>query len=272
MSSSNSLYLLVVLYKTSVDKADTLQSINACKSLLEDSQLLMWDNSPTPLPRDQQHWLNGLAGKVQYIHTPQNMPLSVLYNQAIGRITDARYLVILDQDSRFDESYIHAITAAGAAHPDINLMVPVIRHNQQIMSPGWFYRFKGAYRSRITFGVNDSRNMSVVSSGMVISVSWLQGQFEGFNERLTFYGIDTFFSVQYRLQNPYFLVLDCRFDHSLSVTEHEPYAVKKRRFDNHILSLAELTRRRNWLIRLAGWMYIQWEKIKFGWKYDKSAS
>ena len=261
--------ILVVLYKMEVDKCPTIQSLLKSKEYLNDSTVVIWDNSPTPLSQETIEGLKKQLPDVSYTSTPSNTSLSVIYNTVSRQYEQYEFMVFLDQDSHFSGAYFSEINEAKKQFPDINLYVPVIKHEQTIMSPGYYYGFKGGYRKSVTTGVHSTKNMCVIASGMCVSFRYLKNGFEGFNEKLTFYGIDTFFSTQYRQDNESFYVLAAPFGHSLSLNEEEKYETKLRRFVNHKKSLKILTENAGLFVKLQCRLYVLLQTIQFKLKHQK---
>lgn len=259
--------VLVVLYKMNIDLCPTIQSLTNNAEHLANSTLVLWDNSPEPVSPAHLDVLKKKLPDVVYIYTPSNTSLSEIYNTVIRQYYNHEFLIFLDQDSQFTQEYFLQINKGRQQFSNINLFVPVIRHEGVIMSPGYYYYFKGKYRQNIDFGICSTRNMCVIASGMCVSFKYLKNEFGGFNEKLVFYGIDTFFSINYREGNEFFYVLDCPFDHSLSLTEDEQYETKLRRFDNHRKSLLILTENSGLLVKMICRLYILFESIKFRLKY-----
>lgn len=262
--------ILIVLYKINLEDCPTIKSLIVSKQYLQKSKVVIWDNSPIPQTNSQIDWFKDQFHELSYIHTSSNTSLSKIYNKVFKEHKDYEHLIIFDQDSNFSKDYFEKIDAAKKEHRFINLFVPVIRYGNAIMSPGYYYHFKGRYRQEIMPGVNSAKNMCVITSGMCVSLDYLNNRFEDFNEKLTFYGIDTFFSLQYRQDNEYFYVLNCFFDHSLSLNENEQYETKLRRFTNHKKSLLVLTENSNLITKLMCKFYVVFQTVKFKMKHNKA--
>lgn len=70
-------------------------------------------------------------------------------------------------------------------------------------------------------------------SGMCIRLDVINDYKILFDENLSFYGIDTKFSIDYSKKFPFLYVLDYRLKHNLSKFEKEEYTIKERRFKSH---------------------------------------
>jgi hypothetical protein len=255
--------VLVVLYRTSVNNCTSIQSLFRSANCLLNSTIVVWDNSPEHLGHDELKLLKENLSDVSYLHTPENISLSKIYNSVIKQFSDYQFHVFLDQDSSFDGQFFMEVNEARKKHGDINLFVPMIRHEQKLLSPGYYYSFTGSYRKSINAGINSTKNLSIITSGMCISSRYLRDVFSGFNEKLTFYGIDTYFSVQYRKENNWFYVLNSRFDHSLSLNENEPYEIKWARFKNHRAAMLVLTENTGFIVRTMCQLYLGFSTLRF---------
>lgn len=181
---------------------------------------------------DEKEFLGKSLINSKYVHTPDNLPLSKIYNSIIEHHRQGNYFIIFDQDSTFDIEYFTTLEAAIYANQDINLFLPYVVHKGLIVSPGDYKIIKGKYWKQINTGRIQARNKAAISSGMVISFRYLNTTFKGYDERLTLYGIDTYFMLQYALSNKYFFVLDYKLKHSLSIFENEDVETVLKRFKN----------------------------------------
>jgi len=254
--------ILVVIYKQSVFDSETLKSLISLRSYVFNSKITIWDNSPTSLPNDELEYLKLNLNNLSYIHTPENIGLAKIYNEVIKTSNDSGYVILFDQDSEFDARYFEMLKSGIIEFPTINLFVPLIMHSDSIMSPGYYICFKGSLWKEIKLGKVSSKNMAIITSGMAISSKYLSGVFKGFDEEFVFYGIDTYFSIQYRDQNDFFYVFDCNFKHDLAINSDEKYDDRLRRFKNHRKSLIKLSKR-SVITYLATIPYVSYKTVKF---------
>ena len=225
--------LIVVLYRLSVRESPTLQSLARCTGELDAGDIVVvWDNSPESQDRKDLAELGAaLPAALHYRHTPENLSLALIYNRAIAAHPEASFVFLLDQDSGFGEEYFREIDTAAAAHPDINLFMPLIRHGRQVVTPGHFHYFKGKYWRTAQYGRVNARGNTAITSGMCIRMPYLQ-RLGGFDERLRLYGIDTNFMIRYSRDNAFFFVISAPFSHHLSDFAQEDRVIKKARFDD----------------------------------------
>lgn len=213
--------LLVVLYKIKIGESPTIQSIvNYVKSIdpenLKSYQLFIWDNSP-----DICHDIEAFKQEysfldIEYVHTPQNMTLSKIYNQ-IGQISIQMnsYLTLFDQDTTIEFKYFEQLkNAQSIGYP---LILPKIQCNEILVSPGKRFMSKGILLKNIESGTMNSKNLLAINSGMSISSAvFLLIQYD---ERLRFYGTDTYFMRQYEKYYNTVFILDSVLEHSLAEME-----------------------------------------------------
>lgn len=225
--------IIIVLYRIELDASQTVQSLLDNKSQLSDrDKVVLWDNGPTAQSQDAlSQLIDKLSCEIDYRHTPENVSLAAIYNQAYRSNPDYQIVHLFDQDSTFDGAYFEAVARASAQYPEINLFLPLIRSGETIISPGYFLYFKGQYWKKQRLGLVKARRNTAIASGMAIRMRYLQ-QFGSFEEKLKLYGIDTNFMLRYARDNKYFYVFDVNFQHDVSDFKEESREVKQRRFDD----------------------------------------
>lgn len=98
-----------------------------------------WDNSPDGFNKgntsESIQKLKGFGLTVKYFNSPENMPLSAIYNTSLDDYCHNKdYLMIFDQDSKFDGNYfIEFEKSIGRSQYDI--VLPVIKYKNKIVSP-----------------------------------------------------------------------------------------------------------------------------------------
>ncbi|SIT48031.1 conserved hypothetical protein [Paraburkholderia piptadeniae] len=183
--------IFVVLYRRRPDAAETLVTLSRVnfRSLGFDVELHIWDNAASVPTPPQQGFL---PFKWRYIASQDNEPLSRVYN-ALFRNSTGSYVIVFDQDSSVDEWFFRSL-AASIASVHAEVFVPVIKHDERVISPGRLRWIKGAPLTHLR--VNDilPRHFTAMMSGLCIARSFLTrlGQ-RPFDERLRFYGVDTRF-------------------------------------------------------------------------------
>ena len=225
--------ILIVLYKLSPEQSDTLKSLSQCKLAKDYARILILDNSPkaydTEQRRTMEEMLDGFA--FEYRHNRRNEYLSTLYNQTIQELQENEYLILLDHDSQFDLNFLEETKKSISAHPEIDLFLPLIYCDNQLVSPSRMVLFKGKYLNSEPTGVCAAHHAMAINSGMVISGRYLRNSFPGYDERFHFYCTDCDFMWKYARQRTTYCVIPYRIQHSLEFYGfNEPYEKKVRRF------------------------------------------
>ena len=229
------LNILIVLYKKKPFESETFKSLQKCKHLLRGCCVTyIWDNSPELLSSDEEKDLveNNAELAIQYLTKSGNTSLSKIYNHIVKLCSRDSFLVILDHDTSFDESYITEIlkTTESSENSDINLFLPLILSCNKIFSPSFEYlKLRSVLWKYPRVGRIPVKNMQAINSGMVIRTNYLKDAFPGYDEHLKFYVTDLDFMYKYRSQNKDVYVLDARLNHILNFYE-EDNASKARRF------------------------------------------
>lgn len=210
------LHILVVLYKTSPGESRTLGSL--ARASQEDDllsgQLTVWDNSPAPYGPSALDSLDFGQLEVVYRSCPANAPLSLVYNTTLSGL-DLDGAVILDQDSDLPADYFAHCRRSLAAQPGVPLHIPIVKSNGLVVSPGRLMFFKGRHVKNPQSGLRKARGMLAITSGMVISRSYLQ--VPRFDERLNLYGIDTKFMINLADANEGVVVMPVVLDHDTAL-------------------------------------------------------
>lgn len=183
--------LFVVLHRRRPEAAETLVTLSRIDfmSLGFDVELHIWDNAASvPTPPTQ----GLLPFKSRYIASQGNEPLSKVYN-ALLRNSISSYVIIFDQDSTVDEAFFRSL-AASIVNVRADVYVPVIKHEERVISPGRLRWIKGAAVANPKVNALLPRDFTAMMSGLCITRSFLLrlGP-RPFDERLRFYGVDTRF-------------------------------------------------------------------------------
>jgi len=182
--------IFVVLYKRRIDASETLVSLRRLDfvALGFDVEVHIWDNSPAPLWPVQ----GTLPHNWSYISSPSNDALSKVYNTLL-RDTSRSYVMIFDQDSYVTDALFSRLRA-GINQVNADVFVPMIKHDERVISPGRLRWIKGAPLRAVRPGALLPRNFTAMMSGLCISrAALLRHGAQPFDERLRFYGIDTRF-------------------------------------------------------------------------------
>jgi len=212
-------YILVVLYEVLPLESITVKSvIESLRHLqlkdLSEYELIIWDNSPVKAPEfDISKLIMNLS--THYRHTPENTSLSSIYNTVGSTLMDEDYLTLFDQDTEVPHQFFEMLTVTQKElHP---LILPKIICQDRLVSPGKRFFSKGFLLSSVDAGKIQSRNLLAINSGMSIKGSVFK--VIKYDERLRFYGTDTFFMKMYEKEFKYAFVLNIELNHSLAEME-----------------------------------------------------
>lgn len=237
---------LTVLYKTKYSNSQTLRSFSKLRfGGNKNNFFVVWDNSPESETKIQEvkEFLN--TENVEYIHTPENIALSKVYNACLEKYSDFDFLMIFDQDSKiirkdFD-SYLEKTISE---NPDVNIFLPQIYSKNKLYSPGKFWIFKGWHYKNLSIGINKDKLYTAIMSGTGVRISFLKKNKIIFNEELSLYGIDTCFFSDVRKIDSRFYVLAEKLGHDLSESELKKLDKKKRIYS--YLEACKKTARKNY--------------------------
>ncbi len=209
------LLALVVLYEMKLKHSDTIISLQAQSKRLD--KLVIWDNSQVGQEISD---LGFRDTKVQYIHTPENVSLAKVYNTVV-RENKFGGITLLDQDSILPSNFIEEMSDMMEANTEVDLFLPIVKNKGIIMSPGQFFLVKGSRWKNERMGLLKSKGVTAVTSGMTIRESYLKTDFEGFDERLTLYGIDTHFMIQFSKKRKDLFVANLQIQHDSALNSKE---------------------------------------------------
>ncbi len=208
---------LIVLYKQKISESQTCISLkeNNIQNSSE-NKIVIWDNSPQKINslENAKEFFN--SENINFIHTPQNVSLSKIYNKAIQENPAFDFIQLFDQDSKIvKENYNSYLNEVFEDNPKINVFLPKIFSGKKMYSPGKFF-IKGWHFKNINFGINKSRFYTAITSGLCVRLDFLKKTKIKFNEELHLYCIDTDFIYQVRKIDCRFFVFDLNFIHDLS--------------------------------------------------------
>jgi hypothetical protein len=223
--------ILVVLYKKRLSESITLTNLSKIKKtfFFGDSQLIIWDNSPEEMDQNDLSLL-GKSMNINYVHTPQNLPLSKIYNSVIETyMASEDYLILLDHDTDVTEAYFAEIAEKiSEPHPP-NLLLPQIFVNDIIQSPAYQHILYSKKWDRLKGGLYKSKKIGAINSGMVISGRFFSDGFR-YDERLLFYGTDTYMTYLYGHAYKEFYLLNASLKHNLNFLSNSSIAEKAKVF------------------------------------------
>jgi GT2 family glycosyltransferase len=226
-----SFIVVVVLYK--IRAINSLSLITLGENLPAHLKLVVWDNSPEAIHEEDLKWIHARFPNREYIHTPENISMAKIYNQVYSNNLQYDYFLILDQDTTLTSDFFVALYKAIAQHPEINLFLPLVYYEHQVISPADFCFYRGTYWKQQITGLVTAKNRLAIASGMTIRMDYLRIKKNRFDERLKLYGVDDKFMLDYGKENRSFFVLNYVLTHQLSMFEQEGIEKKTTRFIEH---------------------------------------
>jgi GT2 family glycosyltransferase len=225
---------IVVLYSTEPENSKTLRSLSSVDFSKHkiDADYCIQDNS---LQGFDLSSIQKILGHVNYYHSGENKKLSTVYNALIKDNRNCDYYIVLDDDSVIDESYLLSLTPFFESK--LKVAIPIIKHNGDLISPGRVSGVRGyaLKDSNVGIGAVKSSNLVAMMSGTVLSKSIVDEL--KFDERLSFYGVDTKFFLSYSRLYDVIFILDTTLEHESALRENlSDFSALERRLTNLILS------------------------------------
>lgn len=210
------LTILVCLYNKDLKSSNTIKSLLKANLPKNSTRVVIWDNSTLRLKQDLIDFLGNHFLKFNYKHTPENVVLSKMYNSVIDTLGGEKsYLMLCDDDSDIPENFFEILKDQINFNPSVNLFLPQIYSDSILVSPAKDYLITTKLITDLKPGILLSRSTTAINSGMVISNRFFKAGFR-YDEDLRFYGTDNYFMIQYAKANKNLVVLDIKFNHSLS--------------------------------------------------------
>lgn len=211
-----SFVFLIVIYNCKIQDAETFRAVQQLSApIKENITLIIWDNGHASFNSDLGKETYELP--FEYINTPENISLAKIYNTVKNKWLISRdYLLLFDQDSSLNDDYFNKLFQDITRYPSNELFIPYVQHEKYIISPGSKHIIKGKYATKLTIGLNASKNKLAITSGMCIRLDYFERTGFSFNESLKIYGIDTDFMIQYSRNADSFVVIDYNLHHDLS--------------------------------------------------------
>lgn len=183
----------------------------------------VWDNSVEGYGLDR---LPNFSGDVKYYHTGKNQGLAEVYNSVVKDCSGSEWFVFLDDDSVVDTDYLCNLERFFST--EILLAVPRIVSQGRLISPGLVKGVKGkSWKLKdCTAGARRSSSIVAMMSGTVVNAK-VFAMGVSFDERLTFYGVDTRFFIDYSRKFSQLYILDVVMPHHSALRDRSlPMAVQ----------------------------------------------
>jgi hypothetical protein len=204
---------VLVLYGRPLGQSTTFRSLDeGLRRLGERLDLFVYDNSAVASnPAPASGW------RIEYRHDPTNPGVSRAYLEGarIAAERGRRWLLLLDQDTRFPLEAITVYAEALRRYSSEVLFAPVLRAGARIVSP-CAYRFpRGTPLKTTTTGLQDLSGKSVLNSGMCISVAAYL-EVGGHDPRIGLDFSDHEFMDRFKRRHEHVRILDLECQHGFS--------------------------------------------------------
>ncbi|MGL4955748.1 MAG: glycosyltransferase [Bacteroidales bacterium] len=158
--------LTIVLYNEKLANSVSYQSIKlAAERFKFDYTFYVHNNSPQAQPISEAN--------VHYVHSPENVGLSKAYNNAAkyAKANGFEYLLLLDQDTLWNEDFFEKLSIAIEQNPTINLFAPIVllKKNNARFSPKRLILTR-TFNTTITQGIYPVNKYLIVNSGICIKL------------------------------------------------------------------------------------------------------
>jgi rhamnosyltransferase len=206
---------ILVLYKLRLEQSNSFRSLFGSSPWPEDIQLLVYDNSPTPMHGPEE--FADPNGRIRYVSDTSNPGVSKAYNvgATLAKTLGKEFILLLDQDTMFPAGAWSAYVAAITTRKECRLFVPILDCSGRIYSPCWHGFSIYLPLRKVTPGVAQTKNRSVLNSGVCVALDAFE-EVGGFDENIPFYFSDHDFMRRYRAQYKTLYVLDVICSHNLS--------------------------------------------------------
>jgi glycosyltransferase involved in cell wall biosynthesis len=208
------LTILIVVYNETPQTSTTTRTIVGLAGI-KSASIVIWDNSENSQDLVFRSFFSKNGCKFNYVHTPENLALSVIYNR-VADLSDDDFLLILDQDTILPCDYLQIFYKAYADFTECKLFVPTIRTGKKLISPSPYFAGWGRSWHIARSGPYPTKNMTIVNSGLIANLALFRREGVRYNEGIKFYGTDTDFFRTYARREKAFNILPVTIDHDSS--------------------------------------------------------
>lgn len=243
LPAAEQLLAVLVLYNRRLEESETFRSLTSalahCGAVLD---LAVYDNSTHDAGWDGR--AEHSSWRIHYIRDASNPGVSAAYlaGARIARQLKKQWLLLLDQDTRFDENALDTYFAAMRAHPDVRLFAPILQAGARTVSPCRYRLFRGRSPRRVEPGLARFGPLSVLNSGMCVDVAayFAAG---AHNPAIPLDFSDHDFVGRFARREPTFVIVNTTARHALSAGEAASVSNRLRRFDAYCVGAGNLPNR-----------------------------
>jgi GT2 family glycosyltransferase len=179
------IFLVVVLYKTSLENSKTIDSLESITE--EKVNLFVFDNSP--IRQYESDNFDFKTFNIFYYHDATNPGLSVAYNAALNSATNTSYswLLLLDQDTTLTLQYWHELKELDFQKltTSVVAVIPTVTSldGKSIIAPSKMFLGGICRPIKLSDGVVNTP-ISGINSGTLLNVSYMNS-INGFSKKYT---------------------------------------------------------------------------------------
>lgn len=256
---SSDIFAILVVYGQQANQCSSWQSLQATEAGRR-MRWLVFDNSPHPAAEPPTNAV--------YEHHPENQGVSAAYLRGAALATEmgCRWVLLLDQDSRFPADWFERYKQALEAHPNATMLVPGVPAGDFWMSPAKYRWHRGWLNTPMQAGAFSLKQCAPINAGMLI---WLDAYLAcgGHEAQVQLDFSDFAFLHRFQKRNPMAVLADFRLQHSLSGIEVANFEQRLTRFRMYCRDAAAFARTNGpagWL-----WFWALWRSMLLAWRYRR---
>jgi rhamnosyltransferase len=221
---SDQLLIAIVRYNKPLEEIASYHALIKTSNKVDPSpfQVFIYDNSHEPIAPAQKN--------IHYKHDILNSGVSKAYNEAakIAFSEKKKWLILLDQDTDFDQEYIAKLAIAIHRHPNAVAFVPKLHDEVGIVSP-FKWRFGKGQRISTLKEVLPLKRFRFANSGLLINLNaFLKAG--GYIESIPLDFSDIAFAENLQKVTDHFVVVDYDLRHAFSGSEKTTFENSLSRF------------------------------------------
>lgn len=206
--------IVIVIFKKNLQESQTLLSLME-QNHLEGMgiKVEIYDNSPIPCLSIEE--INILSKKysLTYKESPENRPLSSIYEEVFKDYINYDYALLLDDDSHLPANYLSSFFRQEKNNRNNHVYVPKIFTYKKLLSPYFtYFIFSKPIQYKFTGRAN---RLTAINSGIFVPLTYKQSLFK-YPKYCQFYGTDSVLFEYFHKQGVNVYVLEACVEHELS--------------------------------------------------------
>ena len=233
-SISNKIMIVILLYKTQLDRSKTYQSfIIHSKKLKQQFELLIYNNSPEIHIEPSKSFTLFNADKNNMLTSAYNMALS------LANKNGAEWLLLLDQDTELTSEYFELLSKFLSENIDENIaaIVPFLEENNIQLSPHKLILFNNMAIKAQHAGIQNNKTTALNTLTLVRTD--FMNRIGGFSSKFPLDMLDYWLYSKIQQNTQKVFVLNTRIKHNLTVSNFEKN-MSLSRYDNLLKAEKEL--------------------------------